>query len=307
MSIYGSSNDNDITERLGPDPVSPPDFQQTAYADMSPHTVMHPAHDDSAGYTVPEQRAPGATQPTRMGHPTQAGQLTQTGPLTQSGPLIQTGPPTQTSPPTQAVRPPQQPGPAALPQRFPAQYVPAQYAPVPSGPASFGPNARSTGQSTSIRIGKGVTAAVKPARIRGNRPWWGYLTRILSWILTVVIIAVLLWTAWQWWQRRHNAAVVTTVTVAPAQLFNNQCGVQYDIVGTIATNGKAGTITYEWVRSDGQRSGPLKQDVTAGQRSATVHLFWKFTGEGTMNATATLHVLKPSAVDGSAQFVYSCR
>ena len=129
---------------------------------------------------------------------------------------------------------------------------------------------------------------------------------MLSAIATVILIAAAAWTGWQWWEHLHNKVAVSAVAVAPAQVLDGQCDVQFDIVGTIATNGKAGKITYQWLRSDGQNSGTLTQTVSAGATSTTVHLYWKFTGEGSMDASATLHVLTPNVADGQTKFRYSC-
>lgn len=163
---------------------------------------------------------------------------------------------------------------------------------------------------SSLRIGHGVVAdaiAAPPRTPRAARPFWGRVTRVLSSLVTLVLLVAAAWTAWQWWQASQHKVTVTHVVVAPAHLLNNQCNVQYDIVGTIITNGKAGTISYEWLRSDGQSSGTLEQSVASGETSTTVHLYWKFTGKGSMTATATLHVLSPSQVQGATQFPYACK
>jgi hypothetical protein len=196
------------------------------------------------------------------------------------------------------------PRPVALPHRIPAQFVP------PAAEGSPGPDGRGH-DAASIRIGNGVVSAVTPPSSGGarsaSRRFWGRATRILSGLATVVLIGAAVWTAWQWWQHLRDKVQVASVAVAPAQVLDGECDVQYDIVGTITTNGKAGIVSYEWVRSDGQNSGTLKQSVGAGQTSTTVHLHWEFTGEGAMNATATLRVLAPTQTEGSAQIPYSCR
>ncbi|HEY2793351.1 MAG TPA: hypothetical protein VGJ28_13385, partial [Micromonosporaceae bacterium] len=84
------------------------------------------------------------------------------------------------------------------------------------------------------------------------------------------------------------------------------CDTEFDVTGTIATNGKAGNVTYEWLRSDGQNSGVLTESVAAGQKSTVVHLYWTFTGHGSVTARATLRVLTPNKVEQSAEFPYSC-
>jgi hypothetical protein len=196
------------------------------------------------------------------------------------------------------------PLPAALPRRTPAH----PEAP-PGGRAAIAPGPDPSPAPISVRIGKGVVPAGR-SRSRdlgaASRRWQGHLTRVLSGLATLVLVAAAAWTGWQWWQRLHNRVEVANVAVAPAPQPAAGCDIQYDIVGTITTNGKAGTISYEWIRSDGQESGTLKQSVAAGQTSTTVHLYWKFTGEGSMTATATLRVLDPTRLDGATQFHYSC-
>jgi hypothetical protein len=83
--------------------------------------------------------------------------------------------------------------------------------------------------------------------------------------------------------------------------------VQVDVVGTIQTDGSAGLITYEWLRSDGQSSGALEQAVKKGETSTQVHLYWRFQGQGTLDATATLRILKPQVLEAATKFTYSCK
>lgn len=198
-----------------------------------------------------------------------------------------------------AVRPGQAGG---LPRRIPAQPGPRR-----ADPAATLAEPDQEIAPISVRIGKGVTASSRRrAGADTGWRWQGRVTRVLAGLVTLVLVGAVAWTAYQWWQRLHNQVAVADVTVAPAPGQPTGCDIQYDIVGTVTTNGRPGTISYEWLRSDGQQSGPLKQSVAAGQRQVTVHLFWKFTGEGTMNATATLRMLSPTPVQGAAQFQYSC-
>jgi hypothetical protein len=279
--MHGSGDPNEETQRFDPADVTQVD--RTAYI---------PPRDDSAGYAVPHQQTAfdrsGAQLPQTTFDPSGA-QLPQTT-FDPSG--------------SQPSRIPSQTPPSSLPQRVPA---PIESVPVPSGTGSGGGTGTRTG--TSVRIGKGVT----PATLRRSRDgrattrlWFGHATRVLSVIATIVLIGAAAWTGWQWWQHFHNKVAVTSVDAEPAQQLDGRCDVQYDIVGTITTNGKSGTIAYVWQRSDGQSSGTLHQSVSSGQNSTTVHLYWKFTGEGSLNATATLHILSPTAGDATAHFRYSC-
>jgi hypothetical protein len=331
MTTYGLGDGDDRTVRYGTDPDA---------ASQADRTVRMDPRDESGGYTVPQ--VPDDPTVVVAWPPTEpvAAPRSPTGPAASSQsatePVAETWPPTEPVaapwPPTEPVAeawPPTQPGagtrppfepyasqfsgsqappqlpPAPLPQRVPAQFQPLASG---RGTGTGAPGRGSNTPITSIRIGNGVVP-VKPARSREGRTsarrWFGRLTRILSGIATVVLIAAAAWTGWQWWQRAHNKVQVTNVSVVAAQPAS-ACDVQFDVVGTLATNGQPGTISYEWLRSDGQSSGTLKLTVAEGQKSATVHLYWKFTGEGSMDATATLDVLTPTKTDAAAQFAYSC-
>jgi len=196
------------------------------------------------------------------------------------------------------------PAPPGLPRRIPSQFTP----PVT---ASTGESRGQASQSASIRIGSGVPDVMPLDRSRSqksSRGGWARITQVLSSVALVVLVGAVAWTIWQWWHSSQNNVRVTSIAVAPAQQLDGKCDVQYDIVGSIATNGKAGTISYVWVRSDGQNSGTLKQSVSSGEHSTKVHLYWKFTGQGSMSAKATLEILEPKqAGQASAEFPYSCQ
>lgn len=147
----------------------------------------------------------------------------------------------------------------------------------------------------------------RPGRVNSaGRARWRRGYRVLSAAIALVIVAVSLWSGWHWWQRWQDKVIIVSVDVAPTNSLVGKCNVQADIVGTVHTNGSAGSFTYDWLRSDGQTSGALRQSVASGQTSAKVHLYWQFSGKGTLRAKATLHILEPTTADGSAQFTYSC-
>jgi hypothetical protein len=265
-------NGGDITHRYEPDP------RGRVEADR---TVWTGAADDTDEITI---RYPERT--TRVHPRDDTADVTMPVGATQRRPLSR--------------RPEQMP---TLPRRIPAQAAPPARelsATIAHQDSDLAP--------ISVRIGKGVTA---PTRRRGGAgSGWrfqGRLTRVLAGLVTVALVGAVGWTAWQWWQRLHNKVAVASVSVAPVPPeASNGCDISYDIVGTITTNGRPGTISYQWLRSDGQDSGALKQSVAAGQTRVAVHLFWRFTGAGSMNATATLRILNPSPMDGAAQFEYVC-
>jgi hypothetical protein len=82
--------------------------------------------------------------------------------------------------------------------------------------------------------------------------------------------------------------------------------VTVDVVGTIHTDGRGGSITYQWLRNDGEASAVLHEVVAPGRRDVDVYLRWEFSGQGTFNATATLSVLAPDPTAAKADFTYAC-
>ncbi len=173
---------------------------------------------------------------------------------------------------------------------------------APSGSAPVGPARAGTRQPTTTR-----PKVPRPPMAYRPRFWWQRTVSVLSGIATLVLIAAAAWTGWQWWQRSQDHVKVSAVAVAPATPLAGKCNVRADIVGTLTTNGKSGTVSYEWVRSDGQRTGVLQQSVATGQTIVQVHLIWEFRGKGTLPAAATLRVVSPGPIEGSATFTYSCK
>jgi hypothetical protein len=133
---------------------------------------------------------------------------------------------------------------------------------------------------------------------------WKRVSAFFSVLLTLAIGAAI---AWMFWQRTADPLVVNSAIVAPAADPNGKCNVQVDVVGTIVTNGNGGTISYEWLRSDGTTSGLLNQTVLDGTTSTQVHLFWQFSGRGTKKVTATLKVHSPNVTEAKTEFTYSCK
>ena len=161
--------------------------------------------------------------------------------------------------------------------------------------------------------GAGDTAGRPPAwqpageRRRGRsgrgRPRRGRLRALASGLVTLVLVAGV---AAYLWRQQENPLVVTGAVVAPAEEPGGRCDVTVDVVGTIQTNGQPGTVTYQWIRSDGETSAVLDQSVPSGRASTQVHLFWSFAGQGRYDATATLKILAPTPTEASGQFSYSC-
>ncbi|WP_243761736.1 hypothetical protein [Streptomyces sp. YIM 98790] len=126
------------------------------------------------------------------------------------------------------------------------------------------------------------------------------------------------------WLRRYGLAVVVLIAVAAFLLWDrtgpgleitavsartdatSACDSTADVVGVVRTNGRPGTLTYQWSRSDGTSSGVLKERVTRGQTEVLLHLLWTFQGEGTVTATAQLRITEPSTHTASVSFTYTC-
>jgi hypothetical protein len=92
-----------------------------------------------------------------------------------------------------------------------------------------------------------------------------------------------------------------TAAVAPGV-----CDTDVDVVGTVTTDGRAGTVRYQWLRSDGQTTEPQVQSVAAGTTTSQLHLLWSVSGHGRLPARATLRVLEPTPIEASGGFTYSC-
>jgi hypothetical protein len=105
---------------------------------------------------------------------------------------------------------------------------------------------------------------------------------------------------------RDGSSVVVQRVDVRAVPATATCDTTVDVVGTLVTDGQAGSVRYQWVRSDGQTSEVLSQTIASGVTTTDVHLQWSVTGQGRLAATATLRVLDPAPVEGSGGFTYSC-
>ncbi|CAL9387244.1 hypothetical protein [Streptomyces pilosus] len=118
----------------------------------------------------------------------------------------------------------------------------------------------------------------------------------------LVLLAVL---ALLTWQRLGPAPAVRDAEVtAPAAAVG--CGGTADLVGTVTTNGRPGTLTYRWTRSDGTSSGVLREEVAPGQERVRLHLLWTFEGAGRYEARAELRILSPGVRTATAGLTYDC-
>ncbi|MGW2615075.1 hypothetical protein [Streptomyces sp. NPDC001500] len=195
--------------------------------------------------------------------------------------------------------------PLATQPRGPATPAPAQtptrgWAPTPTATPD-------RVEGTVLRFGPGVTAAVArrtdrtlptlpPAPPRPPR-------RVRRHALpALVLICVIAFLAWQRLGPPLTAGAVR-VSAAPAALG---CDGTADIVGLVATNGRAGTLSYRWTRSDGTTSGVLREVLVRGQKQARLHLLWTFQGRGHYAARAELRVLSPVDRTAVTRLTYDC-
>jgi hypothetical protein len=200
---------------------------------------------------------------------------------------------------------PQLADPASPPPRLPTEVVPPRAATeaVPFRPptevARYGPGvpaARPAGQAgqTAEHVWRTGSPPVPPGGPRRLR-------RISSSALTVVLLAA---SGVVLYLRFHHAPFQVT-GVAISQQTQTGCGV--DVTGRIATNGSAGTVSYQWLFQPGQQPPqPLTQSLTAGQRAVYVTVAVEGRGHGSASQTVTLHVLGPDPRDASAAVVVRC-
>ncbi|MFF4576572.1 hypothetical protein, partial [Streptomyces sp. NPDC001410] len=162
-------------------------------------------------------------------------------------------------------------------------------------------------EGTVLRFGPGVTAAVAhrtdrtlptvppapaPPRRRMRR-------HALPALVLVCVIAFLAW------QHLQPPVGVRTVAVA-VRPTTVGCDGTADIVGLVTTDGRPGTLSYRWSRSDGTASAVLRETVARGQRQARLHLLWTFQGKGHYRARAELRTLTPTHRTVATHLTYDC-
>ncbi|MEU7066763.1 hypothetical protein [Streptomyces sp. NPDC046161] len=157
-----------------------------------------------------------------------------------------------------------------------------------------------------LRFGPGVTAAMPapfpvtvPAAAPRRRPgqWRRYT-------LAAVVLAGVL--AYLGWQRFGPALAVRDVAVT-TDPKGPECDAAADVLAVVRTNGRPGTLTYHWERSDGTRSEELTERVPSGRTEARLHLLWTFQGVGAYEARAELRLDSPGQRADAVGFTYRCR
>ncbi|MFF2196653.1 hypothetical protein [Streptomyces sp. NPDC058157] len=175
-----------------------------------------------------------------------------------------------------------------------------------SGPPPPADAAPDRVEGAVLRFGPGVTAALPapfpltpepapvPSRRRGG--WRRYT------LAAVVLAGVLAYLGWQ----RFGPAVEVREVAVSTDPRGPACDTAADVVATVRTDGRPGTLTYRWIRSDGTRSEELTEHVPDGRTEATLHLMWTFRGTGTYPARAELQLLSPTARTAATEFTYTC-
>jgi hypothetical protein len=283
------------------DETTQPDLAQPAYQP----TYIPPRPAES---TVPP--APGADdtpRPAAIGGPHQPATIVarpSPGRGPQSAP---SGPPWERAP---GGRPQEGAPGGAAPERAPGGAAPGGVA--PGGVASGGPPPQSA--SDVLRYGPGVPASVAgaaaesvwrtghraepPPRQRRLRQ----VRRVLGSALTVILLVaagVVVWLRFF----DHPPFHVTKVSIT--QEIKTACG--ENVTGEIATNGSAGTVSYQWVfEPQTQAPQPLSQSVTAGQHDVLVTVSVQGQGHGAAAQKVTLDVLGPDPGTAVANVTISC-
>ncbi|MEU4567881.1 hypothetical protein [Micromonospora sp. NPDC023956] len=183
-----------------------------------------------------------------------------------------------------------------------------------SGPADrYGSDGGSLPLPTAaeVRFGPGVPAGPPaapswqrpPVPPRPRRSRWKLIGSVLSTLLTLALLVAVGLHLWQ----RLSPLEVRSVQVAVAEPPAERCDVTVDVVATVQTNGRAGTIRYQWLRGGAEPGGLLTQRVSRGQRTVTLHLKWAFSGTGSATETAVVNITEPTPIQGRTIFRYQCR
>lgn len=135
---------------------------------------------------------------------------------------------------------------------------------------------------------------------KGRRRVLGGLRRYLLAALVLAAVA-----GYLLWQRLGTELAVTGVEVY-TESARPGCGETVEVVGVVRTNGEPGTLTYQWIRSDGTTAEPLQERLPQGQEEVRMRLFWTFRGEGTVAAEARLRLLSPVEETLGTEFTYRC-
>jgi len=171
-------------------------------------------------------------------------------------------------------------------------------------------------QSSSdvVRYGPGVPAsqagvAAESVWRTGQRPGppsrQGGLRRVRRVLGSALTVILLVAAGVVVWLRFFDHSPFQVTGVHLTQQTKTSCGV--DVTGEIATNGSAGSVSYQWLfRPQTQAPQPLSQSVTAGQHAVFVTVAVQGQGHGSATQRVTLDVLGPDAGTASTNVTISC-
>ncbi|MFF0718219.1 hypothetical protein [Micromonospora sp. NPDC003816] len=167
--------------------------------------------------------------------------------------------------------------------------------------------APTTGPGGELRFGPGVPAAPPsapawPTPAPRRRSLWRRSVSVLSTLLTLVLLAAVGFWIWQ----RLNPMEISGVSVAVPHPAGQRCDVTVDVVATVRTNGRPGTVEYQWLRSGSAPGALLTERLGPGQRTVELTLRWTFSGVGSTTETATVNVVSPSSAQAATEVAYSC-
>ncbi|MER7949347.1 hypothetical protein ABTY59_18345 [Streptomyces sp. NPDC096079] len=150
---------------------------------------------------------------------------------------------------------------------------------------------------TAAQIWHGTLPGTPPPRPRrSRRRALRYAPAALILLLTLALLA------WREYGPRVSVRDVT-VTVPEGRLG---CDGTANVLAVVRTDGRPGTLTYHWERSDGTHSATLRETVPRGSDEARLHLLWTFEGRGTHAAVARLVLTSPTRHTAEATFTYRC-
>ena len=167
-----------------------------------------------------------------------------------------------------------------------------------SGVVRYGPGVPAPPPGRKVALtAEHVWQADRPRRPSRRRKFG----RLIGGTLTLLLLAtsgVLLYL-----RIHHTPFHVTGVAIT--QQVHNGCGV--DVTGQIATNGSAGTVSYQWLIEPSQQPPqPLSQSVLAGQHAVNVTVAVNGTGHGSASQTVLLQILGTDTRTVSAEITVSC-
>jgi hypothetical protein len=185
---------------------------------------------------------------------------------------------------------------------------------VSGGQPAAGQVAGSGRPAGIVRHGPGVPVSALPgqAAVTAGKVWRTgrlpepprrrrRLRRVASGALTVILLAaagVVLFL------RFHHASFRVTGVAITRQVAN---GCAVDVTGRIATDGSAGTVSYQWLFApQSQAPQPVSQSVVAGQDAVSVTVALEGQGHGSVSRDVTLQVLSPGTGTASVHVVVSC-